>query len=104
MVQKSVYNRVKNRWAYWFYERKCMYVYIRHVLEIASLHSLITVDRQMLAIVLIWRVEKNRQIKAIPSFFPIHCKTYDFMKLLNFEQQIHQIKTSPSCPDCQFAN
>jgi hypothetical protein len=28
-----------------------------------------TVDRQMLAIVLIWRVGKNHQIKRLPTYF-----------------------------------
>jgi hypothetical protein len=51
-----------------------------------------TVDQQMLVIVLIWRVKKNRQIKTTPSF-PFQCKTYDFTKFPNFERQIRQIKS-----------
>jgi hypothetical protein len=48
-----------------------------------------------------FNLEKNRQIKKTPSF-QFHCNTYNFTKFHNFEQQICEIKTSPSCrPDCQ---
>ncbi len=33
--------------------------------------------------------------------FPFHCKTYDFTEFSNFEQQICQIKMSPSFLYCQ---
>jgi hypothetical protein len=64
----------------------------------------ITVDQQMVGIVLIrqiWRVEKIAKLKQC-HHYPFHCKTYDYAKFLNFEQQICQIKPSPSCPDCQI--
>ncbi len=55
----------------------------------------------MLTIVLIWRMEKITKLKR-RHHFPVHCKTYDFMKFRNFEQQIRQIKTLPPYPECQI--
>jgi hypothetical protein len=47
--------------------------------------AMTTVDLPKLVTVLIWRMEKNRQIK-MTSYFPFYCKTYDFTKFHNFEQ------------------
>jgi hypothetical protein len=71
---------------YWTSEDKSNYLVFILKYTCSLYHnSLLTVYRQILAIVLIWRVEKITKLKR-RNHFPFHCKTYNFTKFGNFEQ------------------
>jgi hypothetical protein len=57
----------------------------------------------MLAIILIWRMEQNHQIKMTPSF-PFQCKTNDFSKFRNYEQKIAKLKRRHLAQIVKIAN
>jgi hypothetical protein len=73
----------QNRWVWMTYDHR-----------ITSPGALTHCKSQMFAIILI---KLNLKLKRC-HHFPFHCKT---TKFCYFEQQICQINTSPSCPDCQ---